>query len=618
MLHLTKIIFPLLTTAFWLTAAASNAQKPLTAQQRSISAQTASTRLASGTQITLNNRSVAAAWSQQLNPATGKVRIAIADTGLMQLLGVDLLNTQNATKQPVQWFSQSSPLVLDAWHSGGYRYLDITQLATQAKWQLEVNGNTLRINSPPATVKAIRQGVQPWGARIVVDLDRPTFWQTQQQLITPKPKPELTDDIQLVKQEIAIAIDAANSSPVTQLNTTSPAKDTSHSLFQVATTTPNLTNIRFSVPSGLSARVSTLANPYRLVIDFRPDAMLERDIFWASGLHWRQRFVNIGDARFPVVWLEINPRTVGITLKPILSETTTLVGTTPLIKTAERFSAAAAINGGFFNRKNRLPLGAIRRDGRWLSSPILNRGAIAWNNSGQVKFGRLRLQETITTSTGTRLPVTTFNSGYVQSGIARYNNIWGFAYTPLIDNETIVVVQNNQVTAQLPAGITGKTSFPIPTNGYLLALRNSNAAALLPVGTILKLESTTQPAAFASYPHILAAGPLLIQNRQVVVDAKAEGFSDAFANQTAVRSAIGTTTGNLLIAAVHNRVGGVGPSLTELAKIMQQLGCNDALNLDGGSSTSLYLGGQLLDRSPRTAARVHNGLGIFFTDKTQD
>jgi len=44
---------------------------------------------------------------------------------------------------------------------------------------------------------------------------------------------------------------------------------------------------------------------------------------------------------------------------------------------------------------------------------------------------------------------------------------------------------------------------------------------------------------------------------------------------------------------------------------MQQLGAVNALNLDGGSSTTLYLGGQLLDRLPRTAARVHNGIGVF-------
>jgi len=313
------------------------------------------------------------------------------------------------------------------------------------------------------------------------------------------------------------------------------------------------------------------------------------------------------------VWLEINPRAFGLTLKPIWSETTTLVGIAPLVKTAQRYSAAAAINGGFFNRNNKLPLGAIRRDGRWLSSPILNRGAIAWNDSGGVKIGRFSLQESLITSTGQRLPILAFNSGYVQAGIVRYSSEWGNTYTPLIDNEIIVVIQNNQVSAQLPGGAAGVTAFPIPPNGYLLALRSNSAVAKkLPVGSIVSEESTAVPAYFKAYPQILGAGPILVQNRQIVLNAKAEGFSDAFIRETAARSAIGTTVeGTLLIAAVHNRTGGAGPTLTEIARIMQQLGCIDALNLDGGSSTSLYLGGQLLNRSPRTAARIHNGLGVF-------
>ena len=62
---------------------------------------------------------------------------------------------------------------------------------------------------------------------------------------------------------------------------------------------------------------------------------------------------------------------------------------------------------------------------------------------------------------------------------------------------------------------------------------------------------------------------------------------------------------------VHTRVGGSGASLDEMAQIMQSLGATDALNLDGGSSTGLVLGGQLIDRSPVTAARVHNGIGVF-------
>jgi exopolysaccharide biosynthesis protein len=103
-----------------------------------------------------------------------------------------------------------------------------------------------------------------------------------------------------------------------------------------------------------------------------------------------------------------------------------------------------------------------------------------------------------------------------------------------------------------------------------------------------------------------------VQNRQIVLDAKAEQFKDAFIQQSAVRSCIGTTAaGTLMLVAVHNRIGGLGPNLTETAQLMQLIGAVDAINFDGGSSTGLYLGGQLLDRSPYTAARVHNGLGIF-------
>lgn len=600
--------------------------------------------LYSGTQVSLNGRTLPTAWNQwQLN-AQGLTRIEISDAGVTQLLGVELLNTKNAAKQPVQWFSQPTtmPLVLASWLKGAYRYLDVSQLATLGGWQLQANGDTLQITTPPARVKSIRQGRHPWGDRIVVDLDRPTPWQVREESRGAgrqggrgaggqvsrgaggqgsrgeKGRPISREH--LPHQEWAITIDAAAEpalikrfSPTTQahLPTCPPAHLPTCPPAHLETT-PTLTTIRLSLPQGLSPHIDTLAHPNRLVIDIRPEVMVERDIVWAPGLRWRQQFLNVGTSRFPIVWLEINPRAVGLSLKPIWSETTTLVGIAPLLKTAQRYSAVAAINGGFFNRNNKLPLGALRRDGRWLSSPILNRGAIAWNDLGDVKIDHISLQETIISSGGQRLPILSLNSGYVQAGIARYSDTWGANYTPLVDNEIIVVVQNNQVTAQLPGGAAGITAFPIPRNGYLLALRaNSAAAKNLPVGSLVRHDAA-QPDYFARYPHILGAGPILLQNRQIVLNAKAEGFSDAFIRETAARSAIGTTVeGTLLIAAVHNRTGGAGPTLTEIARIMQQLGCVDALNLDGGSSTSLYLGGQLLNRSPRTAARIHNGLGVF-------
>jgi hypothetical protein len=584
-----------------------------------------------GTQLSLNGRMLSVAWRQwQLGTS---IHTDISDAGLMQTLGIELLSTNDLTRQPIQWFSSppTTPLVLASQVSGSYRYLDVTDFARIAGLQLQVAGDTLQISSAPARVANIRQESQPWGSRIVVDLDRPIPWQASDRLtegvitLDASADPSLIDRFKTPpapeQRPNSDRVRPGDSEGMEPTGTPSGATGVPPGSSTAKTNTPvirlenaqNQTILRVTIPEGKRLQAYSVHNPNRLVIDLRADAMIEKEILWAPGIQWRQRYVNLGKSRFPVVWLEVDPRTSGASFRPIWSNPATLVGTTPLIQTAPLWQATAAINAGFFNRNNQLPLGAIRRDGRWFSGPILNRGALAWNDRGEFKFGRLSLQETLIASTGERLPILFLNSGYVQPGLARYTPEWGPTYTPLSDNEVLVFVQNDRVTSQMPGGASGKASFPIPTDGYLLTLRSKGTNAVsLGIGTQVGIEQGIAPTDFGNYPHILGAGPLLVQNRQIVLDAKGEQFSDAFIKQFAIRSAIGSTaTGTLIIAALHNRNGGRGPNLIETAQLMQQLGAIDALNFDGGSSTGLYLGGQLLDRSPYTAARVHNGLGIF-------
>ncbi|MGK7934029.1 MAG: phosphodiester glycosidase family protein, partial [Microcystaceae cyanobacterium] len=159
----------------------------------------------------------------------------------------------------------------------------------------------------------------------------------------------------------------------------------------------------------------------------------------------------------------------------------------------------------------------------------------------------------------------------------------------------------------------GTLRFTIPRDGYLIVIRkNAVALSAFPIGTTLTLAEQTSPPEMGKFPHIIGAGPLLLQSNRIVLNSQAEKFSKAFQAQKASRSAIAVDRrGNLMIVAVHHRIGGKGASLDEFAQLLQRMGAVDALNLDGGSSTSLALGGQLIDRSPVTAARVHNGIGIF-------
>jgi hypothetical protein len=610
-----------------------------------------SSTIKQGRQVSLNGRILPLAWTQQpANSTSANIRTWIADVGLMQSAGVDLLNTADSTKQPVQWFSLSltETQSIAVRSTAPYRYLDVTDFARLAGWQISIDGNILRITSPVTKVTGIRQAQREWGDRIVVDLDRATPWEVNivdtpspsptpaprdtpddptkppiPQTITPTPGNEKTPDdptkpafgiplapaAPIIGQEWSIVLDA-KIPPAIIGRTFSTSQQLRSLKIEPAGTQ---TKLKVTIPLGWRPQVFSLGNPNRLVIDIRPDSLVEKDILWARGVRWRQQYQNIGTARFPVVYLEVNPRQTGVKIRPILSNPPTDKGTAPLLQTAELSGTAAAINAGFFNRINRLALGVIRRDNKWLSGPILNRGAIAWNDRGEFVINRLTLQETLITPTNQRLSISHLNSAYVQSGIGRYNPDWGTSYTPFSDNEIVVTVAGDLVVGQSPGGAQGKTAFPVPANGYILALRsNLSIAPQFNPGTLLRLETNTIPADFNRFPYIVGGGPVLVQNSRVALDAKAEGFSDAYVRQTAIRSAIGrTAAGNLLIVAVHNRAGGAGPNFAELAQILQQMGAVEALNLDGGSSTSLYLGGSLLDRPPSTAARVHNAIGVF-------
>lgn len=542
-----------------------------------------------GNQVILNGTPLAAIWSTRQN------RIGLADSSLLQMTGVTLLSTQDVTRQPIQWFSnpETQPYILNTWLTSQYRFLDITDLAPSLGWQLQVEGGTLRITTPTAQVLGIRQGRQVWGDRLVVDLDRAATWRVAEQ-----------------GNVFTVTVDGRLDPAIAQAFKPMPGN-----LIRSLSVVPgaNQTQIRFEATGIQRLFTFTLPTPNRLVIDLRPDYLVEQDILWAPGIRWQQRVIRQGSSQFPATILELNPRQAGLRIKPIWSDPASLPGISPLITMAQRWQVAAAINGGFFNRNNQLPLGAVRVDNRWISGPILNRGAIGWNDAGDTVVGNLSLQESIVTADGQRLPIFSLNSGFVGAGISRYTPEWGAVYNPIQDGEIIVTVRGDRVVSQQPGGPAAQTAFPIPPDGYLLTIRaNPNLASLLPVGSSVRSQLSANPPAFDQVPHIMGGGPLLIQNRRVVVNPAAEGFSEAFIRQGAPRSAIAKTQdGTMLLVAVHNRFSGSGPTLGEMAQIMQQLGAVDALNLDGGSSTSLYLGGQLLNRSPRTAARVHNGIGIF-------
>ncbi|NJL84734.1 MAG: phosphodiester glycosidase family protein [Leptolyngbyaceae cyanobacterium SM1_1_3] len=540
---------------------------------------------AAGSQVSLNGRLLSLPWQIR------QQQIGLSDMDLLLQLGVDLLDTSAPAQQPIGWFSpESSPEVLTAWSDRQFRYLDIAALAARHGWQIQPSGEVLQIQTPLGEISNIRNSQQLGGDRIVIDLAQPTTLQLQQSL-----------------SEFSLTLDARASDTVVDAFKRNPQLSSLR-----LTSTTQQTILQGTISRDRQVRVWSLSNPDRWVIDIRLDPLVPRHIQWAAGLGWHQQVVSVAGRSFPVYWLEVDPKDPQIKIRPIWSDPVTVVGTAPLSAIARRWQATAAINAGFFNRNNRLPLGAIRSDGRWISGPILGRGAVGWTDAGEVLIDRLALRQTLITSAGERIALQGINTGYVQAGVGLYTPDWGSAYTPITGSETLVSVDADQVVRQVAASQNMATM--IPLSGVLLAVRANLAIAnQLSPGSRLTLETEVIPAAFDSAPYIASGGPLLLSHGTNVLNPQAESFSAAFANQAAPRSAIGyTATGQLLAVTVHLGPGGRGPTLSELSEIMRQLGCTDAVNLDGGSSSSLYLAGTLINRSPQTAARINNAIGIFF------
>lgn len=543
---------------------------------------------ASGPQLRINGRLVNGAWQQRRD------LIGIMDGAIASQLGLNLGSTRNPTKQPIAWFtsSDSGMVSLSAWHYQNHRYLDIAPLIHQHGWQVTPQGAVLDIRLPSSQINAVRQGKQTWGDRLVLDLNQAAAWQ-----VSPAGNNiTITVDAGL-KKDINTQFKLTPTNGLKKLNISSSQQRTTFSL---------------TVADHWQPHVWSLVQPNRLVIDIRRDALKPKEILWADGIQFQQRYVNLNNQRFPVYSLSLEPQSA--TILPVGAFPSQSPGIKPPTAIAEQWQTTALLNGGFFNRNNQLPLGALRYNQQWLSGPILGRGAIGWDDQGNITFDRLTLQATAIAN-GQSRTIDTLNSGYVKAGIARYTRDWGSQYTTLIDNEIIVIVQNDQVIEQRRLGTAGQDAVSIPPNGYLLVFRAFNSAAAdFSLGAAVTLTQQAQPVAFEQFPHILGAGPLLLSNGRRVLDAQKEGFSQNFIQGTAPRSVVArTSTGQLKLIAIQDRVGGRGPTLVETTQILQKLGCTEALNLDGGSSSSLYLSGQLINRHPQTAARINNALGVFLT-----
>lgn len=137
---------------------------------------------------------------------------------------------------------------------------------------------------------------------------------------------------------------------------------------------------------------------------------------------------------------------------------------------------------------------------------------------------------------------------------------------------------------------------------------------------INKTKSVSKSSSFSKWKMqtAIGGGPVLLQNGDVSISNNEERkFSGKAVNNPEPRTAIGYTKDHKLIVFVceGRSTNAAGLSLIQLATVMKNLGCIEALNLDGGGSSCMLINGK--ETNSPSSKGVQRAVPSVFLIKTK-
>jgi hypothetical protein len=362
----------------------------------------------------------------------------------------------------------------------------------------------------------------------------------------------------------------------------------------------------------------------------------------APGVTWthifRKRGLFTGPWRVDV--LTIDRRGLRGRLSGVLSngriagrETTSAMG--------RRSRAVAGVNGGYFTIEGD-SVGALGLDGQLLSEPLGGRTGLLVPTSPLrlARVAPLRFEGSVQVNGVTRLldgvdrkrgeiPACGGRGGdrpteRIDPRIHCTDPSELVLFSPRFGPRTLTsgggteaVLRGGAVTA------FQRSNGPIPRDGQVLSasgdavsfLRANAAVGSRPL-LDLAVRSGRRRSDPSGYSLIVGAGPRLLGRGRVRVPAAREGFLRAFSHFRHPRTLAGVRRdGRILLVTIDGRRPGysVGATLRESARVLRSLGAREAVNLDGGGSTTMVIRGRVVNRpsDPGGERAVSDGLFVL-------
>lgn len=308
---------------------------------------------------------------------------------------------------------------------------------------------------------------------------------------------------------------------------------------------------------------------------------------------------------------------------------------------AARHQAVAAINAGFF-RLDRSEFagdaaGILMIDHRLLSESEKGRIAIFIRNTPAesfVSFAHININYRLEVKKR-EIPVSGINRQRKDGESVIFTPQFGAS--TLTDNSGVeFIVRRGRVSEMIDR--TGNAQ--IPSDGFVISVQNKAKGDLFtrikvgtkvtwqtsvthnagPQGIPIDTDVRRTGSAFSGAEDITNGVSQLIRNGKIDITWEQEKASRTFAETRHPRTAVAKLKdGKFLMITVDGRQPGVsvGMTLQELAEYLLSLGAVDAMNLDGGGSTTMFLDGKVVNTPSDKEGERKIGDAILVTLRKQ-
>jgi hypothetical protein len=288
------------------------------------------------------------------------------------------------------------------------------------------------------------------------------------------------------------------------------------------------------------------------------------------------------------------------------------VGLETVSSLATRYGALAAINSGYFRTT-----GTYRGDS--VGIQVLNGQILSESNNGRAAAGLIEGSEAQKIIFGHIV-----FTGELLAGAKTKHAINGLNRPRAGDELIVFTPEFHRTTLTDPNGLEvivrrGRIveirdlqgSSTIPADGFVISASGTarewvrqNLGKRASVQLSLKMSpvETDQKEEWQKAGSIVGGGPQLIKDGRVEITNTAEKILPAFVSDLHPRTAIAKLkSGELLLVTVDGRqTASIGMSLTMLADLLVEFGATDAINLDGGGSTTMVIRNKLVNKPSDT------------------